>query len=275
MTGSHYRQRMTVFLQLRKIVATIGIAAMLGMEGSAWAQSTSIVISEFRFRGPAGASDEFVELMNISATNVNLFGWKLQKSGSNGVKSPLATNISVVLAPGEHFLAAGSTYSGTVPPNRVYPVGIIDEGGVAILTGDDVIVDSVGVVGTGGLQMGYHEGTALFWLGASNLDRSYTRKNGGRQDTDDNNSDFELISPSDPQNHPITIQFDSISKSTNGHVLLQGSGYPVKPHQLLVTTNLANAFIAIATNTADGNGVVQFDVDATGSPARFYRLSYP
>ncbi len=50
----------------------------------------------------------------------------------------------------------------------------------------------------------YKEGTTLASLGSNNLNRSYERKPGGSTgngtDTDNNSSDFQLISPSNPQN---------------------------------------------------------------------------
>ena len=61
------------------------------------AQASLIVISEFRFRGPAGASDEFVELLNITGSPIPLFdtlhptnAWKL---GGLGYTFP--TNITL------------------------------------------------------------------------------------------------------------------------------------------------------------------------------------
>ena len=39
------------------------------------ASSSSVVISEFRTRGPAGGNDEFVEIYNLSAAPVDISGW--------------------------------------------------------------------------------------------------------------------------------------------------------------------------------------------------------
>ena len=41
----------------------------------ATAQSTTIVISEYRTRGPAGGNDEFIELRNNSAAPVDIGGY--------------------------------------------------------------------------------------------------------------------------------------------------------------------------------------------------------
>lgn len=44
---------------------------------SALASPNGLVISEFRFRGPAGAGDEFVELKNTSTNPVEISGYRL------------------------------------------------------------------------------------------------------------------------------------------------------------------------------------------------------
>src|SRR4051812_49456731 len=63
----------------------IGLAlAVVVLAGAAPALTSSngVVISEFRFRGPAGGNDEFVELMNTSSGPVAIGGWQLQGCAS-------------------------------------------------------------------------------------------------------------------------------------------------------------------------------------------------
>ena len=56
------------------------------------ASASGVVISEFRFRGPIGGNDEFVELYNTSSGPVDISGWKLQGCASaTGVASDRAT----------------------------------------------------------------------------------------------------------------------------------------------------------------------------------------
>src|SRR5215204_491366 len=50
----------------------------------AFAVSTTLVISEFRTRGPNGAYDEFVELFNFSPNPVNIGGWRVSGSSNTG-----------------------------------------------------------------------------------------------------------------------------------------------------------------------------------------------
>src|SRR4029079_19187349 len=111
--------------------------------------STTVVISEFRVRGPSGGNDEFVELHNLSSSPVNIGGWKIKGSNNAGTNSTRATvPAGVVLSPGCFFLATNSAaggYSGAVPGHTTYATGITDDGGIAVTTAVDAIVDQVGL----------------------------------------------------------------------------------------------------------------------------------
>lgn len=170
-------------------------------------ESTTVVISEFRVRGPNGAADEFVELYNLSAAPVDLSGWLIRGSNSSGTISTRATIPSgTILNPGCYYLVtnsstSGGPYSGSVPGDLTFATGITDDGGIALtLPGGATIIDQVGM----SAGSAYKEGTPLASLGSSNLDRGYERKPGGAAgsgtDTGNNSSDFQLIAPSDPQN---------------------------------------------------------------------------
>ena len=170
------------------------------------AVSTTVVISEFRVRGPNGGSDEFVELYNLASSPVDISGWKLKGSNNAGTVSVRATVPSGKIIPAHgHYLftnssTSGGPYSGSVAGDETYATGITDDGGIAITLPDDTIVDQAGLSS----GSAYKEGTPLASLGTSNLDRSYERKPGGAagsgQDSDNNSADFQLIAPSDPQN---------------------------------------------------------------------------
>ena len=183
-------------------------AAMLGtmLLGSvaAHAVSTTVVISEARFRGSAGASDELVELYNLSNAPVDISNYVLRgsnASGTTGARGIVPANTT--LNPGRHFLFVGSAYNDGVAGDATMS-GTTDDGGVALFLPDGTtVVDAVGF----SAGSAYKEGTALTAPNvgtAGNVDRSYERKAGGGQgskvDTDDNSSDFQLITPSTPQN---------------------------------------------------------------------------
>src|SRR6476660_9291849 len=82
------------------------------------AVSSTVVISEFRVRGPNGGSDEFVELYNLSSSPVDISGWKLSGSNNTATVSVRATVPSGRTMPaGGHYLftnssTAGGPYSG-------------------------------------------------------------------------------------------------------------------------------------------------------------------
>jgi lamin tail-like protein len=162
--------------------------------------ATNVVISEFRFRGSAGAGDEFIELYNPTNLAVNLNGWQIRgsnNSGGSGTRYTFSSN--VILQPGQHYLISQTGYDDAVTADAVYLSGITDDGGFALFKPDNSIADQVGL-SAGSL---YKEGTTLVNL-TGDIDQSYERKLGGTSDscvdTDDNSADFQLLNPSSPQN---------------------------------------------------------------------------
>lgn len=98
--------------------------------------SLKVVISQLATRGPAGASDEFVELYNPNSQTVDLSGWRLQsrsangsawvnRSGSDGL--PSETKIKAH----DYFLLAAKDYSRELIPDYQHEGnwGMADEGG--------------------------------------------------------------------------------------------------------------------------------------------------
>jgi subtilisin-like proprotein convertase family protein len=166
---------------------------------------TPVLISEFRTRGPAGGSDEFVELYNNSNSAVDIGGWKIKGSNNAGAVSTRLTVTAGTTIPARgHFLATNSTastgYSGSVAGNQTYSTGITDDGGIAVTLADDTIIDQVGM----SMNSAFKEGATLTPLAATATNQSYERKPGGSsgstQDTNTNTTDFQVITPSDPQN---------------------------------------------------------------------------
>src|SRR5262249_7141800 len=160
----------------------------------------TLVISEFRTRGPNGASDEFIEIYNKSDVPVALGGLKIKGSSNSGTIATRLTIVSGRSIPAHaHFLATNASgYSGHVSPDQTFSSGIADDGGIAITTAADQIIDQVGM----SVGSAFKEGTPLIPQSDAS-DHSYERKPGGMlgssQDTDDNQPDFQIII-SDPQN---------------------------------------------------------------------------
>src|SRR5688572_2185783 len=167
-----------------------------------------LVISEIRFRGSAGANDEFIEIYNPTTSRVNLNGWVISGSNNAGTTSNRYTfTTNILLESGQYYLIARTGYDDSVTPDATYGTGITDDGGVALLRPDSSIADQVGMTASCAPLTCFVEGAPLMSLGStasSNLDRSYERTPGGTadscDDTADNSSDFQLINPSQPQN---------------------------------------------------------------------------
>ena len=172
--------------------------AMLTVEPAAG----QLLISEFRTRGPGGASDEFVEIYNPTNSTLVIGGLKIRGSNSAGTTSDRATITNgTVLGSGCHYLLANTGYAGSVLADQLYGTATTDDGGLAI-TGSNInrIIDAVGM-GTGSA---YKEGSTLTPL-AGTSNQSYERKPGGASgngtDTNNNANDFSLNSgSSNPQN---------------------------------------------------------------------------
>ena len=148
-----------------------------------------IVISELRFSGPAGISDEFIELFNASDADINIGGWEVRVSGSQTTTNAARTRIplNTVVRPGCYYLMTftpGVTgYSGQTRGDMTYGTGFADDGGVAIGPSAANLVD----------QVGFHPNTlyqepvltfppgppgtgAITFGGLSRLNRSFERK---------------------------------------------------------------------------------------------------
>jgi uncharacterized repeat protein (TIGR01451 family) len=161
-----------------------------------------IVISEFRTRGPGGASDEFIEIYNPTTSSVPIGGLKIRASNNSGTTSDrVQITAGTTLGSGCHYLVAHTSYTGSVAANQTYGTGIANDGGIAITLADETtIIDQVGMSS----GSAYKEGTPLAPL-SSDVEQSYERKPGGvagnGTDSNNNAADFLLNSgSSNPQN---------------------------------------------------------------------------
>jgi lamin tail-like protein/Big-like domain-containing protein len=213
-----------VFLLACLLTGLTGITRVPARAAPQMQAATNVVISEFRTRGSNPgqvASDEFIELYNPTASNIDISNWEIW--GSNG-NNPPATNLRITispgttLSPGQHYLIAnsGGYNNPTVPANQTYGTAITDNGGIALtMAGGSPIVDQVGMSN----NSAYREGSILTPL-SGNSDQSYERKLGGLsdscQDTGDNFNDFTNITPSRPQNSssPLSLCGTILPSST-------------------------------------------------------------
>jgi hypothetical protein len=167
-----------------------------------------VLISEFRFSGPGGDSDEYVELYCNQDTDCDISNYILQgydPSIPGDYQIPLGNGV-VIPARGNLLIGDSSQYS--LPDYAAIDLDVsagfdvfIDNEGLQLL--DDtgaVVIDSVGFTG-GGNEATYVEGTGLQRAtDARPADQyAYVRKmgtaTGGRpQDTNNNANDFVLVS---------------------------------------------------------------------------------
>ncbi|MBA2702643.1 MAG: lamin tail domain-containing protein [Blastocatellia bacterium] len=219
-----------------------------------------LLISEFRTRGPAGASDEFVEIYNPTTSTQVISGLKVRASNGTGTISDRVTiTAGTALGSGCHYLIANTSsggYSGSVPANQTYGTGITDDGGIAITQSNGTTIDMVGLSN----GSAFKEGTPLALLSA-NVDQSYERKPGGSfgngTDTNNNAADFILNSASsNPQNASsgcldLTSADLSITKSDSPDPVITGSNVT---YTITVTNNgAANAQSVVVTDNLPGS----------------------
>jgi hypothetical protein len=150
---------------MRKALAGVGFAALVAMSliggASASAQPDTDgpgiliagqpVLSEVATRGPAGAQDEFVEIMNPSQTQaVDLSGWQVRIYGANNnllqiVPIPAGTVLQAFGSAGleESFwvLGGASFTGGFVDQPNAISIDIPDNGGVALFNPGGAKVD--------------------------------------------------------------------------------------------------------------------------------------
>ena len=270
------RFRLVALLLVFSLLALAIPTRFISIIPTAEAASSTVVISEFRVRGPNGAADEFVELYNLSNSSVDISGWKINASNNSG--SAVSTRATVpagtsIPAHGHYLVvdtaASGGPYSGSVPGNLGFTTGITDDGGIAVLNASNVIIDQVGMAS----GSAFKEGTTLAPLSTStagNVDKCYERKPGGAsgstQDTDNNSTDFQVIQPCAPQNlasaptpatttNPGALQFNAATYSINEN---GGSA-------TITVTRTGGSDNAVSVNYATSNGSATSGSDYTAA----------
>ncbi|MCA1594578.1 MAG: lamin tail domain-containing protein [Acidobacteria bacterium] len=125
-----------------------------------------VLISEFRFRGTAGATDEYVELYNNTNVPLDISGYTIKTVTAGTVftvPGAIGSNTTVMPARG-HFLVTSAGYSLTAAAasNGAFGTGLSDSTSIGFFSGTTASagtrIDSVGFNTTDAL---YFEGTAL------------------------------------------------------------------------------------------------------------------
>lgn len=196
-------------------VAAVAAFAIWGFSGRVEADakraelaSPHLVISQFQAGGTSNANDEFIEIHNTSSAPVDLNGFRVvyrSSGGSNDVGPMAVWNTTTILQPGQFYLIASTSYSGSVTPDTAYMCTSCSlaagAGGLAIRQGDNDTGAVIDAVGWGNATNIFFEGTRT---AAPANSTSQARKNSGCLDTDNNSSDFENLNPSAPRSSGTT-----------------------------------------------------------------------
>lgn len=192
-------------LLTRRCPPKLLLAAIVALSIPGRAFAADLLISEFRFRGPQGAGDEFVELYNNTDSNIVVAtadgsaGWAL--AASDGLARFVIPN-NTTIPPRAHYLATNSGYSlgaygGNAAGNITYSTDIPDEAGIAVFRtaspANFNLTTRLDAVGYSTAPALYREGTGFSSSLTFNTEHSYYRNlaNGGLpQDTDNNTADF-------------------------------------------------------------------------------------
>lgn len=139
-----------------RILVTALIAIYLlvapGTVPPAAAEGGGVVISEGAPVGPAGATDEFLELRNTAGVPADISGWRLVACTAPGVAAVVAVMPSATrIGAGATRLLAGAafrprwTYAGAQIPDLRYGADVPPTGGWLIVDAAGVPVDGLGL----------------------------------------------------------------------------------------------------------------------------------
>lgn len=167
--------------------------------------SGQLLISEFRLSGPAGASDEFIEIYNASGSRLTIQSADdssgLGVAASDGVTRCVVPNGTVIPVEG-HYLCAHAGNSLLISADATYSAGINDNAGIALFnnaSGDEnySLANRLDATGsTSETNPIYKEGDGYSPMRASGFNYSFYRdlRPAGRpKDTNNNNADFLFV----------------------------------------------------------------------------------
>ncbi len=165
------------------------------------AVSTTLVITQVYGGGNnSGATyrNDFIEIFNLGTATIDLSAYTVQYFGSTGSSGGAAQTLAGMLAPGRYYLiqeAGGTTNGVALPPPDLTPASpfaMSGTNGRVDLASGATLVDRVG----------YGSSTTFEGTGATGVLSNSTaalRKSNGCTDTDNNNSDFDVLTPA-PRN---------------------------------------------------------------------------
>ncbi len=159
------------------LVTSFKATAQADKEAATLLPSPNLVISQIQPGTTANPNDEFIELHNIGAAPVDLNGHILVYRSSSGVNDvgPMATwSTSTIVLPGQYYLIASTSYSGTATPDVTYNPTTCScslsatAGGMAIRQGAVNAGTIIDAIGWGAATNIFFEGTRVIAPGSGN-----------------------------------------------------------------------------------------------------------
>jgi hypothetical protein len=158
-----------------------------------------VVVNEVQTRGAGGTADEFVELYNTEAYNIDLNGWQLlyrnAADNSGGASLVYYTFTNLLIGANSYALLAGGGFTGTATVDGLLAGGLSSAGGavgLADITG--TLVDSVSWQTLTASNLFTESSAAANPPSGQSIGRS---PNGS--DTGDNASDFKISPATSPR----------------------------------------------------------------------------
>jgi hypothetical protein len=236
----------------------------------------SLIISEFRLRGPSGANDEFVEIYNDSGadhTVAALSGSGYAVAASDGVTRCTIPNGTVIPARG-HYLCANSTaYSlGTYAPADATWTSandIPDNAGIALFNnntggGSFVLANRFDAVGsTSEVNTLYKEGTGYPALTPFSIDYAFVRDECGKGGSITTMGACSISTPKDTDNNATDFYFVDTNGTSAGAGQRLGAPGPQNLASALQrnSTFTANSLDANVSTSSPPNRVRDFTSD--------------
>ena len=240
------------------VVTVSAVMVFVAMHMTSVFAAGSLIISEFRLRGPSGASDEFIEIYNDSGsphTVTAISGAGYAIAASDGVNRCVIPNGTIIPARG-HWLCTNSVaYSlgGYAAGDGTYVTDIPDNAGIALFNnstggGSFTLANRFDAVGSSSeANTLYKEGTGYPALTPFSIDYSFYRDDCGKSGLITTMGPCSISTPKDTDNNIA----DFIFVDTNGTSAGAGQRLGAPGPQNLAAAIQRNSVFAV--NSLDGN----------------------
>jgi hypothetical protein len=214
------------------VVTLSAVVVFVSMHVAPMFAAGSLIISEFRLRGPSGANDEFIEIYNDSGSDHTVAaasGTGYAIAASNGITRCTIPNGTVIPARG-HWLCVGSSYSlaaypsgsGGATGNGSFATDIPDNAGIALFNnntegGSFTLANRFDAVGsTSEANTLYKEGTGYPALTPFSIDYAFVRDECGKGGSITTMGPCTISTPKDTDNNAIDFYFVDTNGTSAG-----------------------------------------------------------